>query len=61
MGSREINDTIEVAGIDDPETDSRTLLLSFRFETYTFTPETAKELGEALVAEAEEALDNEGN
>jgi len=61
MGKREINDTIEVAGIDDHETNSRTLVLSFRFETYTFTPETAKELGEALVAEAEEQLENEGN
>lgn len=61
MGKREINDTIEVGDTEENELHDRSIILSFRFETYTFVPETAKDLGEALVAEAEEQLEDEGN
>ena len=54
MGKTEVSNTIAVEG-------EKEVRLSFRFEEYAFTPETAKELGEALVEHAEEQLEDEGN
>lgn len=61
MGNRQVTNTIVVKEPENKELYQNSIILSFRYETFSFDPETAKELGEALVAEAEEQLEDEGN
>jgi hypothetical protein len=52
MEKTEVSNTITV------NTD-RGIKLSFRFEEYMFTPETAEKLGEALIEHAEDQLEDD--
>lgn len=61
MPKADINKTIEVKDYSDTKQDEDSVFLSFRFEAYSFSPETAKELGEALIDHAENLENNEGN